>query len=61
MEVDWFPETVVRKAEDETPRKGSKYGIIPLPVAAVGSTPERIKVAMDIPPEVELLADALGL
>jgi hypothetical protein len=52
--MDWFPETVVRKSEDETPnRKGSKYGVIPLPPTVVESTPERIKVAMDIPPDVE--------
>lgn len=28
MKDDWFPETVVRRAEDETPKKGSKYETI---------------------------------
>jgi len=45
----WFPETVVRKAEDDTPRKGSKYGIIPITVATgvVDVTP---KPSVPLPP-----------
>ena len=46
-DVDWFPETVVRKAEDDTPRKGSKYGVIPLP--AVSETAPKT-VAVVLPP-----------
>jgi hypothetical protein len=35
--MDWFPETVVRKSEDETQtRKGSKYETIRLPATAGG-------------------------
>ena len=51
MEVnDWFPETVVRKAEDETPRKGSKYAVIPLPdTNAAKATPKAIPVFFNPP------------
>lgn len=43
----WFPETVVRKSEDDTPKKGSKYGVIPLPAVGVDVTP---KVVVPLPP-----------
>lgn len=49
-DADWFPETVVRKAEDDTPRKGSKYGVIPLPPASVETTPKPMPVFFTTPP-----------
>ncbi len=45
-DADWFPETVVRKAEDDTPKKGSKYGVIPLPAAVVETTPKTVAVVL---------------
>ena len=46
---EWFPETVVRKAEDEAPRKGSKYGVIVLPSAAVEARPKEVLVFFNPP------------
>lgn len=45
MELDWFPETVVRKAEDEPTRKGSKYETIRLSVTSTPLVTESSGVA----------------